>query len=82
MSSGGDNLGQTGCDIGAWTMTVSAMTVLFVADPLEARNDDISLDIYMRDFRAQDARTKAMLRKLYGEEGMKKHLDKDGTLLY
>ena len=37
MSAGGDNFGQTDCDIGAWTMTVSAVTVLFVADPLEAR---------------------------------------------
>ena len=46
------------------------------------RDGGIILDIYMRDFRAQDARTKAMLRKLYGEEGMKKHLDKDGNLLY
>ena len=45
------------------------------------RCDDIILDIYMRDFRAQDAKTKERLRKLYGEEGMKEHLDKDGNLL-
>ena len=45
------------------------------------RDGGIILDIYMRDFRAQDAKTKERLRKLYGEEGMKKHLDKDGNLL-
>ncbi len=45
------------------------------------RNDDIILDIYMRDFRRQDAQTKVRLIKQYGKEGAKKHLDKDGNLL-
>ena len=45
------------------------------------RNDDIILDIYMRDFSKQDAQTKASLIKQYGKEGAKKHLDKNGNLL-
>ena len=46
------------------------------------RDGGIILDVYMRDFRKQDAKTKERLRKHYGEEGMKKHLDKSGNLLY
>ncbi len=45
------------------------------------RDGGIILDIYMRDFRKQDAQTKARLIKQYGKEGTKKHLDKDGNLL-
>ena len=45
------------------------------------RDGGIILDIYMRDFRKQDAQTKARLIKQYGKEGAKKHLDKDGNLL-
>ena len=41
----------------------------------------IVVDIYMRDFRKQDRRTKARLIKSLGKEGAKKHLDKDGNLL-
>lgn len=45
------------------------------------RGYGIVLDIYMRDFREQDRKTKARLIKYYGEEGAKKFLDKDGNLL-
>ena len=45
------------------------------------RSDDIILDIYMRDFRERDRKTKARLIKRLGNEGAKKHLDKDGNLL-
>lgn len=45
------------------------------------RGYGIVVDIYMRDFRAQDRQTKADLIKRYGEEGAKKFLDKNGNLL-
>lgn len=41
----------------------------------------IVVDICMRDFRKQDAQTKARLIREFGKEGARKHLDKDGNLL-